>query len=227
MFRRFCGKVAAISLIATVQLTLPAHPSIAAQPKRSAQGHLLVRVVDTGGVPLAGAHVLVQPAGDMASSLVARETTAATHELDRLAPGRYLVIVTRTGYAPVTREVRVASAPVDVAVQLAPASFTERVTVEGASRVDSTATRLPTTLHETPRALTVIDAGRMRQQNFRSVNDALAYVPGMTVNSYRQGGYHFYARATAWWPTTHAWTALPGSMPVAGSAPRCSAWSRR
>ncbi|MEJ7709060.1 MAG: TonB-dependent receptor plug domain-containing protein [Pyrinomonadaceae bacterium] len=64
----------------------------------------------------------------------------------------------------------------------------------GTDSAVETTLKLPTTLHETPRSLTIIDAARIREQNFKYVNDALAYVPGISVNSYRTGGYHFYSR---------------------------------
>ena len=99
------------------------------------------------------------------------------------------------GHAPVSQEVRsTGTAVLEVTVQLSAAQFAEQVTVEASERLEETATRLPATLHETPRSVSVIDSARIRDQNFRGVNDALAYVPGMTVNSYRREGYHFYSR---------------------------------
>ena len=64
----------------------------------------------------------------------------------------------------------------------------------GEAFVEDSVLKLPTTLHELPRSVTVVGSDRMREENLRSVNDTLAYVPGMTVNSYRTGGYHFYSR---------------------------------
>ena len=73
--------------------------------------------------------------------------------------------------------------------------FTERITVEGAdTRVDDTALKLPTSLLDTARSITVFDAERIKELNLRSVSDAIVYVPGMSVNSYRTGSYHFYSR---------------------------------
>lgn len=79
-------------------------------------------------------------------------------------------------------------------VTLEPAGLTDLITVEAVAPAGSTAYKLPATLHETPRSLTIIDSARMREQDFHSVPDALAYVPGIFVNSYRTEGYHFYAR---------------------------------
>jgi iron complex outermembrane recepter protein len=55
-------------------------------------------------------------------------------------------------------------------------------------------TKLPGTLHETPRSLTILGAATLRERNFRTVPDLLNFMPGVTANSYRNGSYHFYAR---------------------------------
>ena len=54
--------------------------------------------------------------------------------------------------------------------------------------------KLPVSIHETPRSVSVVGETRIREQNFRQVSDIITYVPGITPNSYRNGGYHFYAR---------------------------------
>ena len=115
--------------------------------------------------------------------------------LASLLPGRYLVTVAKPGFAPISVEIAVRpDQTVSVPVTLEPAGITDLVTVEASVPADATAYKLPATVHETPRSVTIIDSARMREQNLRSVPDALAYVPGMFVNSYRTGGYHFYAR---------------------------------
>lgn len=154
---------------------------------------LVVRVTGPNGEPIAGAEVLIQRS-DASDPQTAPSVDAVTHRLESLPAGEWLVTVTAPGFAPVSRDVHATGTSVlQVSVQLAPNQFAEAVTVE-AVRLDDTASRLPATLHETPRSVSVIDSARIREQNFRGVNDALAYVPGMSVNSYRQGGYHFYSR---------------------------------
>ena len=44
-------------------------------------------------------------------------------------------------------------------------------TPAGGNVVDDTTLKLPTTLHETPRSVSVVDAERIREQNFRTPVD--------------------------------------------------------
>jgi iron complex outermembrane receptor protein len=60
--------------------------------------------------------------------------------------------------------------------------------------VDNTTLKLPTTLHETPRSISVIEAERIREQNFRTPVDTFYYTPGVFANSTASGGYHFISR---------------------------------
>ena len=186
-------------IVALACLCAAATPALAGQPRHPGAG-LRVVVSDQQGHPLPRAEVLVarpDTAGTAGTtrSVVRVAGHAAEYRADALESGSWLVTVHLAGYAPVTREVVLATgSTLDVLVELAPTSFRDETTVDGGPRADDTVARLPTTMHETPRSVSVIDSTRMREQNFRSVNDALAYVPGMSVNSYRQGGYHFYSR---------------------------------
>lgn len=67
-------------------------------------------------------------------------------------------------------------------------------TPAGGNVVDDTTLKLPTTLHETPRSVSVVDAERIREQNFRTPVDTFYYTPGVFPNSTAGGGYHFIAR---------------------------------
>ncbi|MDB5106538.1 MAG: TonB-dependent siderophore receptor [Fibrobacteres bacterium] len=60
--------------------------------------------------------------------------------------------------------------------------------------IDNTAFKIPMSLHETPRSLTVLGAERLREQNFRTVAQTMAYIPGLAINSNATEGYHYYAR---------------------------------
>jgi outer membrane receptor protein involved in Fe transport len=60
--------------------------------------------------------------------------------------------------------------------------------------VDATALKINASLRETPRSLTVMNAERIREQNFTTANSTFHYTPGVFANSYGQGGYHFYSR---------------------------------
>ena len=74
------------------------------------------------------------------------------------------------------------------------------IVVRGAGRpvagnvVDNTTLKLPITLHETPRSVSVIEADRIREQNFRTPVDTFYYTPSIFPNSTASGGYHFIAR---------------------------------
>lgn len=170
-------------------------PALALERTDRAQAApLVVRVTDTAGAPVPGVEVFVQRR-DSSDMTTVPPTDGLRHRVEALPAGDWLVTVTAPGHAAVSHEVHATGRTVlEVSVQLAPMQFAEQVTVEASGRLDETTMRIPATLHETPRSVSVIDRERMRDQNFRGVNDALAYVPGMTVNSYRQGGYHFYSR---------------------------------
>lgn len=60
--------------------------------------------------------------------------------------------------------------------------------------VDTTVQKLPTTVKDTPRSLSVIDASRMREQDFQVGSDLLFWIPGINTNGAVQESYHFYAR---------------------------------
>jgi len=60
--------------------------------------------------------------------------------------------------------------------------------------VDTTVQKLPTTVKDTPRSLTVIDASRMREQDFQVGSDLLFWIPGLNTNGAVQESYHFYSR---------------------------------
>ncbi len=59
---------------------------------------------------------------------------------------------------------------------------------------DATALKLKATLHETPRSVTILNAERLQDQNFRTLAQTLDYVPGIAKNSNANEGYHYYAR---------------------------------
>lgn len=67
----------------------------------------------------------------------------------------------------------------------------ETVTVTGATAVpqDSDIDKLPQSLNDTPQSIDRIDKETMRQQSVTSLQDALRYAPGITLNS-GEGGAH-------------------------------------
>lgn len=113
-----------------------------------------------------------------------------------LAFGKYFLIVEKEGFSPVEREINLDDSSADSDLTLAAGAVGESVTIvlDTAEAAVETTLKLPVSIHQTPRSLTVIGDARLREQNFRQVSDVLNYVPGTTQNSYRNGSYHFYAR---------------------------------
>jgi len=68
------------------------------------------------------------------------------------------------------------------------------VATQPVSPVDSTALKLPTPLHETPRSVTIIDYDRIRDQDFQTLESTFRYVPGVFSNADNNDSYHFFAR---------------------------------
>jgi iron complex outermembrane receptor protein len=166
-----------------------------AQGMDQTDARLTVVVTDPTGATVAGASVVATAdvGGPVNLAWVADE---GVYRATGLPGARYAVTVIREGFGPVQGEVVVFPArDARLSLGLQPAGLSETVTVEGApSRVDETALKLPTALLDTARSVTVFGADTIKELNFRSVNDAIAYVPGMSVNSYRTGSYHFYSR---------------------------------
>lgn len=180
---------------AVVALVAAGAPVLAQEAAHPGAGRLTVQVTDPTGAAVAGAMVMAQADGLPPVDL-AWVADEGVYRATGLAGTRYVVTVVRQGFGALQSEVTVAATGDSrLSVGLQPAVFTERITVEGAAtRVDDTALKLPTPLLETARSLTIFSAERIKEQNFRSVSDALLYVPGMSVNSYRTGSYHFYSR---------------------------------
>ncbi len=75
-----------------------------------------------------------------------------------------------------------------------PAATLPGVEVTAAPEVGTALNRLTPTLRETPQSLTVIDAGRMQEQNLRTLDDVMQQSPGVTVQPYQQLTTGYYAR---------------------------------
>lgn len=59
---------------------------------------------------------------------------------------------------------------------------------------DRTTFKLPTTVLDTPRSVTLFDASRLCEQDIQTGGDLLFWVPGLNTNGAVQESYHFYAR---------------------------------
>lgn len=86
------------------------------------------------------------------------------------------------------------TAPFDVAAAPVLNLDPMEITSDRPTATDATPLKFPTTLHETPRSVSVIDADRIREQNFRTPVDTFYYTPGIFPNSPVGGGYHFISR---------------------------------
>lgn len=165
---------------------------VLAQP---APASLVVEVVDATGAAVPGALVRLER-GATAPQPVPQEGPTSGVRLVRVAPGIVTVIAERDGFSPAQAVVDVGPGAVQtLRLVLHPASFVDEVQV--AARAPSggeTALRMAVAPLDLPRSVTVLGPERMREQQVHTVSEALAYVPGMGVNSYRTGSYHFYSR---------------------------------
>ena len=65
----------------------------------------------------------------------------------------------------------------------------------GGQVIDASLSKIPAPLHETPRSVSVLPSETLREQNIRTVAQALNYVPGVFTNGGNgAGGYHYKAR---------------------------------
>ncbi|HLM02000.1 MAG TPA: TonB-dependent receptor, partial [Pyrinomonadaceae bacterium] len=113
-----------------------------------------------------------------------------------LALGKYVLTVEKDGFTAVEREIVLSAPEQNSDLTLAPSAVSESVTIvlDSAEAAVESTLKLPVSIRETPRSISVIGSERIREQNFRQVSDLVTYVPGTTPNSYRNGSYHFYSR---------------------------------
>lgn len=147
-------------------------------------------ITDQAGAVVAGVRLILRGATDREMFSDAQGRFA----FDSLRAGDYTLIVEKVGFKLEPQKLTMRDQVQTLNLILSPAALTEFVTITGGDGVAENLSKLPGSLHETPRAISIINAEQMRERNFRSVPDALNFIPGMAVNSYRTGGYHFYAR---------------------------------
>jgi outer membrane receptor protein involved in Fe transport len=147
-------------------------------------------VVDESGAAISGARLTLRGATDCETF-----TDAQGHfAFATLRKGRYTVVIERAGFKPEQRQVDFEGLSQSLQFTLTPATVNEVINITSSDGAIENFTKLPGSLHETPRALTLLNSEQMRERNLRTVPEALNAIPGMSVNSYRTGGYHFYAR---------------------------------
>lgn len=148
-------------------------------------------VTDPSGARIPGAYVRVAGPVDQHGRTDAEGRFCA----EAVRGGRYATLVEKTGFQKRSVEFFPGQTPSPLLVELPPAPVRQSVEVVATADLAAEAVeRIPGSLLETPRSLTVIDANELRERNFREVHQLLAFVPGMGPNSFRTGGYHFYAR---------------------------------
>lgn len=176
-----------LSLLLITAVSLGASVVAQAQGKT---GSLEGVIADQTGAAVAGVRLLLRGATD-------RETFSAPqghYVFPSLRAGDYTLIVEKVGFKLDPQKLKVSEQSQTLNLTLSPAAVTEYVTITSSDGAAENLSKLPGSLHETPRAISIISAEQMRERNFRSVPDTLNFIPGMAVNSYRTGGYHFYAR---------------------------------
>jgi catecholate siderophore receptor len=170
-----------ICVILASILAIPA-TAVAAEPASEALGSVEVRLLDPSGAAVLEAEVLVQQ--DQKTPVVVPGADLGVYRAQSLAPGHYLVTVVKQGFAPVSREIRIAPGRLSlVSLTLAPQGLSEYVSVEGASPYAPppviSGTRLPTNLLDVPQTIDVVSQALIQSQTALSMQDALANVPGV------------------------------------------------
>ncbi|OHE86713.1 MAG: hypothetical protein A3G75_09165 [Verrucomicrobia bacterium RIFCSPLOWO2_12_FULL_64_8] len=133
-----------------------------------------------------------------------------------LPSGGYALTVSRHGFESERREITVDGAAQVVDLVLNPARLEQQVEVVASPEGLETFTKLPGTLHETPRSVTVVGADEMRDRNIRTVSELMSAAPGMSTNGYREQGHHFYSRGFRALPDDTRLDGFPG-MTIGGS----------
>jgi iron complex outermembrane recepter protein len=160
---------------------------------QSVSGALRGTITDQTGAVVVGARLTLRRAGSATVEREALTGDGGDFTFDGLRPGDYTLEASAQGFRAAAQRVAVGAAKQDLKLTLEAAPFSESVTVSESDAGVETTLRLPVTLRETPRSVTVVGSARVREQNFKQVPDVLAYA-NMTANSFRTGGYHFYSR---------------------------------
>lgn len=149
-------------------LPLLAALGFAAPLRAQERGHSFAgRVTDDAGAPLAGAQVRIVELGRTA-------TTAAdgAFHLAAVPAGRYVVRVTRLGYAPAVRPVVVGPDAPPIALRLREAGV-------ALAAVQVTATPTATRAADSPQPTSVVEGAELRRAQGAAVGDAIEQLPGV------------------------------------------------
>jgi iron complex outermembrane receptor protein len=137
------------------------------------------QVTDSTGGAIMGASVTLRgSSGDFARD--ASTDVRGAYSIPDVPAGSYLVVAFRDGFSPVTHEAVVASAPVTVDFSLAPASFSEEVTVSFTGSHSMSALKVDTPVRDIPLSIQSYTSSFMKAVETTNVADLYNYTTGVT-----------------------------------------------
>ena len=164
------------------------------------QTTLIGTITDESGAVVVAARVAIRTPTNLTREAITDDN--GQYIFQNVQTGDYTLIVDKTGFLDERQNIKVGGARqmVNVILTVTPVSEIVTVTSNRAEHAVENTLKLPGTLKETPRSVSVVGGDRIREQSFRQISDVLNYAPGQTVNSYRTGGYHFYSRGNRMGP---------------------------
>ena len=164
-------------------------PAVAAPPLQSSiqapVTTLKGRVLDPSGMPVAGAHITVDPAPSLSASPAAVSDAGGEFTL-AISPTTRAIRITAPGFDELSVPTTTAWIGDRSDFTLRIAALRESVSVSGASGYAvgaiGSATRSPTPLRDVPQAITVVTRELMSDQLMTSIADVTRYTPGITAH---------------------------------------------
>jgi iron complex outermembrane receptor protein len=165
------------------------------------------QVTDPSGAAIGRVHIAVR--GSVDRQTVSDEL--GRYRIEGLRSGGYQVIAEKAGFAILQHSTTIDGSWINIDLRMEPQSIKQSIeVVASADLASESVMKMSASLHETPRALSAFSGEELRERNVRSVAELLAFVPGMSPNSFRNGGYHFYARGFRMQPDDTRVDGFPG-----------------
>ena len=153
-------------------------------------GSVSGRIVDAQGASVAGAEVVLAPAGGPSRSM--RSRPDGTFSFDNVAPGTHTVRVEAGGFMPFAESVTVAAGPATLNVPLQVAGVVEGVTVQGALLGTANTGKTTAPLRDLPLTVNGVSSELIAEQGVNDLVSALENVPGVyPFTTY--GVYEYYS----------------------------------
>jgi iron complex outermembrane receptor protein len=168
-------------------------PGMAQKPEEEGRGLALRgQVVDSTGASVAEVRLTLM--GPTDRETYSDETGKFTFK--ELRVGNYMLVAERLGLKLNRQSVKLEGnqRTSEVTVTMQPSPVSEVININSDDGASENLLKLPVAIRETPRAITVIGAGRIREQNLRNLNEVLAFVPNMQSFGFRAAGDNFMAR---------------------------------